>query len=229
MNAVHAVAGRLAATRSEAELRAAYLRHVGSLVGAEVHSIYLHGPDGRPVSVDAAGIPERVLQRYEEIGRAEDPVLGLMVAEHVPVSALDLLGEQGWHSSALYDHVMGPAGLEHYIVAPLLGGGRIVGTLGFCRHASAAPFGAADVRHAGALAHHVSALVAGLQGRPAAVPLTDRDREIVALVARGLTNAEIGHRLHISPNTVKQTLKRIFARLGVRSRAELVARAYPMT
>lgn len=224
---VQVVAGELAVAASEAGLRAAYLRHAGSLVPAEVHGLYLHGPDGRPVSVDVVGVSDRVVERYEEVGRADDPVLDLMAAEHVTVSAVDLLGERGWHSSAVYDHVMGPAGVEHYVVAPLLGGGRIVGTLGFGRPASAAPFAQADLWRATALAHHVSALVASLRGRATAVALTDRDREIVALVAQGLTNREIAGLLHISTNTVKQTLKRIFQRLGVRNRAQLVARSYP--
>jgi DNA-binding CsgD family transcriptional regulator len=221
MSVLQVVVDGLATADSVTGVRTAFLQHAGRALGTDVRAIYLHGPDGRPVSTDAFGLPDTVLNRYEEIGRGCDPLLEAMAAEHVTVSAVDLLGADDWHGSALYDHVIAPAGLEHYIVAPLLGQGRIVGTLGFARRRGEEPFSIAEIGRASVLAHHVSALVAAL---PAELPLTERDREIVALVSRGLTNAEIGAALHISPNTVKQTLKRIFARTGVRSRAELAAR-----
>lgn len=51
--------------------------------------------------------------------------------------------------------------------------------------------------------------------------LTQREQEIVALATEGLTNREIGVELGISENTVKTQLKRIFEKLGIRSRALL--------
>ena len=56
--------------------------------------------------------------------------------------------------------------------------------------------------------------------------LTDREREILVLVARGLTNDEIGSDLFISPATVKTHLARIMAKLDAHDRAQLVVRAY---
>jgi len=56
-----------------------------------------------------------------------------------------------------------------------------------------------------------------------ALELTPRQREIIALVAEGLSNQEIGERLGISEGTVKQHLQRIFERLGVRNRTALAA------
>jgi len=52
-------------------------------------------------------------------------------------------------------------------------------------------------------------------------PLTERQLEIVALVAEGLTNREIAAQLFISHNTVKVHLRNIFAKTGVASRTEL--------
>lgn len=51
--------------------------------------------------------------------------------------------------------------------------------------------------------------------------LTPQEREIVALAATGLTNREIGERLHLSPRTVGSHLYRAFPKLGVRTRAGL--------
>ncbi len=56
-------------------------------------------------------------------------------------------------------------------------------------------------------------------------PLSDRELEILGLIARGLSNAEIGRRLYLALSTVKGHNLRIFGKLHVRSRTEAVARA----
>jgi DNA-binding NarL/FixJ family response regulator len=62
---------------------------------------------------------------------------------------------------------------------------------------------------------------------PAAVAeLTEREREILRLVARGFTNAEIAERLVISPLTTKTHVSRILRKLACRDRAQLVTLAY---
>jgi DNA-binding NarL/FixJ family response regulator len=53
--------------------------------------------------------------------------------------------------------------------------------------------------------------------------LTNREREILELLADGLGNKQIAARLGISPNTVKTHLEVMFEKLGVSSRAEAVA------
>lgn len=53
--------------------------------------------------------------------------------------------------------------------------------------------------------------------------LTGREKEILVLVSKGCSNAEIGDILHLSPNTVKNHLKNLFDALGAADRAEAVA------
>jgi DNA-binding NarL/FixJ family response regulator len=56
--------------------------------------------------------------------------------------------------------------------------------------------------------------------------LTDREREVVALVAEGISNEEIATRLFVSPATAKTHVNRAMTKLGARDRAQLVVLAY---
>ena len=56
--------------------------------------------------------------------------------------------------------------------------------------------------------------------------LTEREREVLALVAAGMTNDQIGAALYISPATAKTHVNRTMAKLGARDRAQLVIIAY---
>jgi len=71
---------------------------------------------------------------------------------------------------------------------------------------------------------------AGGRGRPSSPreleQLTDREREVMVLVAEGLSNDEIAARLVISPATAKTHVSRTMVKLGARDRAQLVVYAY---
>jgi two-component system response regulator DesR len=55
--------------------------------------------------------------------------------------------------------------------------------------------------------------------------LTERERDVLQLIASGATNREAAERLHLSPHTVKDHTTAIYRKLGVRNRAEAVRRA----
>jgi DNA-binding NarL/FixJ family response regulator len=65
-----------------------------------------------------------------------------------------------------------------------------------------------------------------VQPSPLLAGLTDREREVVALVADGMSNAEIARQLTLSPLTVKTHANHAMTKLGARDRAQLVVLAY---
>ena len=78
-------------------------------------------------------------------------------------------------------------------------------------------------------------LIEELAARPADQPpapppelaaLTEREREVLALIGRGLSNAEIAGRLYVSPATAKTHVSHIMTKLYARDRAQLVVVAY---
>jgi DNA-binding NarL/FixJ family response regulator len=87
-----------------------------------------------------------------------------------------------------------------------------------------------------AVQHHVVAALASERethgdGRATAVAglpddLTPREAEVLALIAEGLTNAEIAERLVVSQTTVKSHINHLFAKAGLRDRAQAVNYAY---
>jgi DNA-binding NarL/FixJ family response regulator len=95
--------------------------------------------------------------------------------------------------------------------------------------------GVAEIARAVAAAHAGQALLdpqvqerllRGLADQRAPGPLTDRESEVLALIADGLSNTEIAQRLVVSEATVKTHVNRIFAKTGARDRAQAVRWAY---
>jgi DNA-binding CsgD family transcriptional regulator/predicted RNase H-like HicB family nuclease len=152
-----------------------------------------------------------------------NPVLRYLVKRHAAVHDEVVLPPGVWQTLCpRADH-------GHVMAGPLVSQGQLVGGVAFTRHRDDGAFNADNLADLGALCLHLSTKLAALRTQPETVGLarsglTPRESEIVDLVARGLTNKEIGTALWITENSVKQALKRIFRKLDVSSRAEMVAK-----
>jgi PAS domain S-box-containing protein len=126
-----------------------------------------------------------------------------------------------------------PAGTE--LVLP--GGRSIRVTASVCRSASGDPIGRAlmlrdvtrerkvQVEISAAVARRLVDLAGGEVAGVVAPSLTAREREILGLLAGGLTNAQIAARLHVSANTVASHLKHLFPKIRASNRSQAAAYA----
>jgi len=113
----------------------------------------------------------------------------------------------------------------HVMAGPIVNSGQLRGVVGCTREKSMTSFDMQNLVDLSAICLHLSAWSAtnSLQCQPLRSDrLTPRELQIAELVARGHTNVEIGNELWITENSVKQALKRMFRKLEVSSRAEMV-------
>ncbi|MEU3648127.1 response regulator transcription factor [Lentzea sp. NPDC034063] len=84
----------------------------------------------------------------------------------------------------------------------------------------------AAARGQAVLSPTVATRLLGQVRKPAPAPLSQRELEVLELIAQGATNREAGKRLFISETTVKTHLLHVYAKLGVNDRAAAVAAAF---
>ncbi|MEM9541107.1 MAG: LuxR C-terminal-related transcriptional regulator [Cyanobacteria bacterium P01_E01_bin.42] len=151
----------------------------------------------------------------------QNPVLRYLVQNHAAVHDELVLPPGVWRTICNRpDH-------GHVMVGPIVDCGQLAGGLAFTRHRDDPAFNGMNLADLSALCLHVSTRLAELRSQGLAFDcdrITPREAQIAKLVAQGLTNKAIGENLWITENSVKQALKRIFRKLEVSSRAEMVAR-----
>jgi DNA-binding CsgD family transcriptional regulator len=217
----------LAIAQSEAEVRSRFMDSAGQLFHAHHWSLYLKLDTGQD-SIDLKGLPDSFIDYYRSYGHSIDCITQHVLKFHAPVHEQILFTEAEWKQTALYREGCGiQYNHEHVLAGAIVGQGQLIGTAHFSRDRGQPAFDHQDLAVLSALCAHLSATLAVLrtQNRPEPVGLlTARELQIAELVAKGLTNAEIGAELWITQNSVKQALKRIFRKLEISARTELVAR-----
>lgn len=154
-----------------------------------------------------------------------NPVARYLAERHAPVHEALVTSPKTWQM------ICPRADHWHVMAGPIVTRGQLVGAVGFTRDRTLPAFDQQNLADLSGLCLHVSTWAATMRSRSpqANIPsskvsrLTPRELEIAQWVAQGCTNAEIGVELWITENSVKQALKRMFRKLDVSSRAELVA------
>ncbi|MEM8806461.1 MAG: LuxR C-terminal-related transcriptional regulator [Cyanobacteria bacterium P01_G01_bin.38] len=220
----------IASAPTEQTLRSRFMDHISHHFGVQRWGIYLLDDNNCIVSADVKGVSEQFIERYQKFGQSVDPVLKYVIRHHAPAHEALVLPKGTWKQSELYQRCCAEGDHEHIMTGPIVGRGQLVGTIHFARVGDTPEFNQLDLARLGALCTHLSTRLAELRQAYSRIPnpnlarLTPREIQIANLVARGLTNAEIGTELWITQNSVKQALKRMFRKLEVSARTEMVAK-----
>ncbi|MBD2777772.1 helix-turn-helix transcriptional regulator [Iningainema tapete] len=203
----------IAHTPNEQELRLHVMARVGEYFAAQRWGLFFF--DEFPQNIQSIALSTK-----------HNPVLRYVVEHHAPIHEELLLPPGAWRLICpRQDH-------GHVMAGPIVNNSQLVGGIGLTRDRDAPAFNAHDLANLSALCLHLSTWLVTTKS-PAIKSnsiniqkLTPREIQIAQLVAQGLTNAEIGKALWITENSVKQALKRMFRKLEISSRAEMVARLY---
>jgi DNA-binding CsgD family transcriptional regulator len=133
----------------------------------------------------------------------------------------DVVSVRALRRSSFYAAVMKPSGIEHELKLWLPAPPGHARFFEFER-GSGPNFTERDRRLLSLLRPHLARVRARWE-RPVRVDgLTERERDVLALVAEGFTNREVARRLFISPATVRTHLEHVYEKLGVRTRTAAV-------
>lgn len=226
---IHTLFHAIATAQTEQELRFRFMDTVEAHFGVQRWGIYLLNQQNQLAAFDVKGVSEAFVERYEKIGRSVDPVLKYVLEYHAPAHEELVLPQGSWKQSELYQRCCSEYDHAHIMTGPIVGNGQLIGTVHFARVGDTPAFNSQDLVKLSAVCSHISTCLAALRANkrgpnPLAKRLTFRELQIADLVAKGLTNAEIGKQLWITENSVKQALKRMFRKLDVCSRTEMVAK-----
>jgi DNA-binding CsgD family transcriptional regulator len=172
-------------------------------------------------------IANRNLQKVLKVALSveHNPIARYLTERHTPVHEGLVTSPKAWAILCPRpDH-------WHVMAGPIVSRGQLVGIVGCTREQSMSAFDTQNLADLSAICLHLSvwAATVRLQSVGSAsetLRLTPRELQIAELVGLGRTNAAIGTELWITENSVKQALKRMFRKLEVSSRAEMVAQLY---
>ncbi|MEG5058851.1 LuxR C-terminal-related transcriptional regulator [Microcoleus sp. A2-C5] len=199
--------------KDEQDLRSQVVPKIGEYFAAKRSAVFFF---------DRLPLVNSNLQKTLQNGLSieHNPVVRYLVERHAPVHEALVASPKVWTMICPRpDH-------WHVMAGPIVSCGQLVGVLGCTREQSMPAFDAQNLADLSAICLHLSVWTATVrsQYQPFKTDrLTSRELQIAELVALGRTNAEIGTELWITENSVKQALKRMFRKLEVSSRAQMVA------
>jgi DNA-binding CsgD family transcriptional regulator len=199
--------------KDESDLRSHIVPKIGEHFAAKRWGIFFF---------DQLPLADRSLQKSLKTALSieHNPVLHYLVERHAPAHESLVASPKVWAMICPRpDH-------WHVMAGPIVSSNQLIGVVGCTREQSMPAFDIQNLADLSAVCLHLSVWAATVrsQHQPFKTDrLTPRELQIAKLVALGRTNAEIGIELWITENSVKQALKRMFRKLEVSSRTEMIA------
>jgi DNA-binding CsgD family transcriptional regulator len=144
-------------------------------------------------------------------------------ASDVPLKLSDFLTRVELRRNPFYNEFLRPRGIEFQMKVWLPAPPEVVRAFFFQRNAGRPDLDERDRAVLTLLRPHLGSIRERWERRHRPPLLTAREINVLELVAEGLTNAEVGARLVISPTTVRTHLENVFDKLGVHTRTAAVA------
>ena len=191
---LHFLFHKIATASSETELRFSLMDNLNKYFDVQRWGIYWVDEENNLISADAYGVSDSLIETYQQIGQAVDPLLKYVREYHVPAHEELVLPQGTWKQSQLYQRCCIQSRHEHIMTGPIVGKGNLIGTINFARVGNTNAFNTQDLNNLSAVCLHVSACLANLryrsffQANSLITLLTQREIQIAKLVARGLTN-----------------------------------------
>jgi DNA-binding CsgD family transcriptional regulator len=176
------------------------------------------------------GVRQDDVEEYEGHWRPQERVFPAVIARAVPVHNWQVYSEDEWAKDPVWTGYGRRLRIYNYMSAPIFGSqGRLVGVLNLCRRPFDKRFDATALEMASAFSGFLSATLSRVAGGAEIMDsyepdgLAPRELQVARLAAAGRNNVEIGLELGIARETVKQTLGRVYRKLGVSGRAPMAA------
>jgi DNA-binding CsgD family transcriptional regulator len=221
----------LANSRRASDVADASIDGLGQIFDATIRGVFFFDVALRTVETAISGMSDVDFDEYEREWRPKDRVLAQMLERQVPMHNAQIYSEHQLKTDPLYADYGRRVRVYRYMCAPLYGSrAELQGMLRVCRGPEGAPFGPSDLTLMTALGGYISSALArvrapALPAREDGAPtLTCRELEIARLAASGRNNRQIAQHLGLARETIKQTLRRVYQKFGVRCRAEMAVR-----
>ena len=222
------------------ELRAGILEALARAVPAKWVSLNEIGPE-RVVAVSAPNLDERWLVLFNELGH-ENPLYQRWVRtqDGRAYRFSDVISPEQLEATRLYQEVYVPLGVRHQIAFTLPDIGEQSVAIALSRGDRdfsdgerdllnrARPFIIQAYRNASAYSVLSSRSAGALEAALVESGLTQREAEVLRLIAFGGSNRDIAARLGVSDRTVQKHLENSFRKLGVNTRSAAAARAWAL-
>lgn len=227
----HRLLSSLANSGRVADVANAAVDGLGQIFDSNIGGVFFFDAGLRTVETAIYGMSDLDFDEYEREWRPLDRVLTGMLEHQVPMHNAQIYSERQLTTDPLYADFGRRVQVYRYMCAPLYGShAELQGMLRVCRGPEEKPFDGSDLSLMTALAGYISSALTRVRS-PASFDdagslpaLTRRELEVARLVASGRNNRQIALHLGLARETIKQTLRRVYQKLGVRCRAEMAVR-----